>query len=347
MQNTEKLQQKKTRIYWIEFIRAFACLCVILTHSPIPYIGQGGQPMLGSMTYLGNAGGVNLFFMISGAVLLYKERQALPFLKKQLIKIIPPVIIWTVIFLLLDCFFYNEFDTITLLKKLAKIPFGTQEPTFWFIYVLIGIYLLIPILSYWLNKATQKEITFYLLMWSITLLIPYLNLFNENLGKSITHKVGWLYYFNGYVGFAVLGFYCRKFINIKTINWKYLTVLFIICILPFLLKISGCPTKVICNKLSLHVVLLSISIFVLLKYIIKPHRYSYLIYKFARFAFGIYLVQGIFIRILKMYLTPLKLNYFIQIPLSLIIIGLCSFVLVWLVSRFPYSKYIVGPVRDN
>ncbi len=348
-QQTQNTTNNKPRIYWIDFTRGFACLFVLLVHSPFPYIGQDGRFILGFMTYLGQTGGSNIFFMISGAVMLYRERETFPFLKKQLLKIVPPVIVWTFIFLLINCFIYKEFDSNTLLKKILMIPFGTQEPTFWFIYVLIGIYLLTPILSYFLNRASQKEITFYLFIWALSTLIPYLNFIDENIGKHLTHKVGWLYYFNGYIGYAVLGFYCRKFITIYYKKWKHCIIFtFTMCIcLPIILNYLECPTSVICNRLSLHEVLMSFSIFVLLKNYIKPHKYSHYLTKFARFTFGIYLVQGIFIKILRLFLNPFKLNYFIQIPLTILILGICSFSLVWLVSRFPYSKYIVGPVREK
>lgn len=85
-----------------------------------------------------------------------------------------------------------------VLKTMASIPFSAQgHGVLWFMYTLIGLYLVTPILHAWLRKASEKEIRFYLLLWLVAMCYPLLQMFV--LVNNTT--TGILYYFSGYVGY--------------------------------------------------------------------------------------------------------------------------------------------------
>ena len=61
----------------------------------------------------------------------------------------------------------------------------------------MGLYLLAPVLSRWLNYASRTEIEFYLGLWGISLCFPLFRpVVNINTGNT-----GILYYFTGYAGY--------------------------------------------------------------------------------------------------------------------------------------------------
>lgn len=95
-----------------------------------------------------------------------------------------------------------------LLRAVCSIPFSRQgNGVLWFMYTLAGLYLLVPILARWLNRATECEVRFYLLLWGISLLYPTLSQFlqvNET-------NTGILYYFTGYAGYFLLGWYLQNY----------------------------------------------------------------------------------------------------------------------------------------
>jgi len=98
-------------------------------------------------------------------------------------------------------------------------------------YVLIGLYLLTPILSTWLQSASRKSVEFYLLIWFIMLCYPYIKPYVS----ICTSNEGILYYFTGYVGYYLLGWYLRTYYsNIRT--KKYLLVLGILSLLCLIVK---------------------------------------------------------------------------------------------------------------
>lgn len=95
-----------------------------------------------------------------------------------------------------------------VLKTMASIPFSAQgHGVLWFMYTLIGLYLVTPILHAWLRNASEKEIRFYLLLWLIAMCYPLLQMFV----KVNDTATGILYYFSGYLGYFVLGYWLQRY----------------------------------------------------------------------------------------------------------------------------------------
>ena len=65
-------------------------------------------------------------------------------------------------------FLVLEMADIQALIHIINIPvnFGVEVGHLWYIYMLIGLYLLVPILSPWLNSCTKKELQGYLILCS-------------------------------------------------------------------------------------------------------------------------------------------------------------------------------------
>lgn len=330
------------REYWIDAVRSFACLCVITTHAPMPN-GSDGKSLIAIFNYFSVAGASILFFMISGALVLYKEKDVLPFLKKRISRIALPMFIWSVVCLLLD-YMSGELGGIDLIRKVCLIPFYPQVGTYWFIYVIFGIYLVTPILAMWLNRSKERDILFYLCLWAITLFLPYLVYFESRFNSIVEYGHGVLYYFYGFLGFAVMGFYLRRYVNIKKYNLKHFLILFIAIIMPGILYyFTDIPHSAIQNRMSINIVLMCICYFVIIKHTHLSSKVKYIVYDFAQHSFGIYLVH---ILIMRKVLWPLlwdyNIHYAIQIPLIVFLTALLSYLLVHLISKLPYSKYIVG-----
>ena len=74
-------------------------------------------------------------------------------------------------------------------------------------YPLVGMYLAAPVLSPYLERVSKKELQFYLALWGITMCYPFLKM-ALHIDESTN---GVLYYFTGYLGYFVLGYYLRKY----------------------------------------------------------------------------------------------------------------------------------------
>jgi surface polysaccharide O-acyltransferase-like enzyme len=81
----------------------------------------------------------------------------------------------------------------------------------WFMYPLISIYLIIPVVSPWLEKASAKDELIFLGIFAFSTLTPWLHRFvsPELWGECFWNQYSALWYCSGYLGYLVLAHYIR------------------------------------------------------------------------------------------------------------------------------------------
>jgi surface polysaccharide O-acyltransferase-like enzyme len=104
--------------------------------------------------------------------------------------------------------------------------------------MLVGVYLLMPILSPWAEKVGKKELQVYLGIWLFTTMIPIIRDWASTAPLSITYgptgiprqalfplwgEASWngyglFYYMSGFIGYLLLGLYFRRFVG--ELSWK-------------------------------------------------------------------------------------------------------------------------------
>ena len=135
-------------------MRVLACIMIICMHAPMPTINANGI-ILSTISYF-TVPGLCLFFVISGSLLLPIKTDTKTFLKKRLGKVIMPTLIFTILYIILNYLTGKNQD---ILRSICSIPFSAQgHGVLWFMYTLIGLYLISPIISKWLDTATKKEV---------------------------------------------------------------------------------------------------------------------------------------------------------------------------------------------
>lgn len=331
----------RNRIYELDLVRVLACLMVICMHAPYPKEEANGL-FLSALSYLA-APCIGLFFMVSGALLLPVKTDTETFLKKRLSKIVVPTLVWTII--------YWGYNVVTKgeehwIQAIASIPFSPQgHGIMWFMYTLTGLYLLSPILSRWLEKASKREVEFYLLLWLVSMCYPLLELFlrvqkgEENI----------LYYFSGYAGYFLLGYYMRKYP--QSLSFKRLV--------PFVLVALAVP--VLCKMLRWNVDFYSLfwhlSVFVGI--MCAAWFRGILNYRKLRFAsdrvltkleltsnlsFGIYLSHIFIMRYVlwKWNIIVSIDSYVLQTCVVAVLTFILSLMFCLLVSRLPKGDYVIG-----
>ena len=333
----------KQRNYNYDIMRVLACIMIICMHAPMPTVAANGI-ILSSISYF-TAPGLCLFFVISGSLLLPIKTNTKTFLKKRLGKVIMPTLVFTILYISLNYFINEKPD---ILRSILSIPFSAQgHGVLWFMYTLLGLYLISPIISKWLDAATKKEVEFYLLLWVITLCYPILKLFvNINEGDT-----GVLYYFSGYVGYFVLGYYLRK--HPDAITLKKLIIPDIIAIIaPVICKIRHIEVDFYSMfwYLSIFVALLCTTIYVLINKVkIKNEKIIGIFQLISNLSFGIYLIH---IAVMRFFIWKLDFiininNYIIQwiMVVGLTFIISCS--IAYIISLLPFGDYIIGYKKTN
>ena len=123
--------------------------------------------------------------------------------------------------------------------------------------MLVGIYLLMPLLSPWAEKVSERELRFYLILCLLASCLPLIRLLLSsdaiviygptgipNLaryplwGEASWNAYGTFYYFSGFLGYVLLGLYFRRFV--KPTTWGKTLALALPCWLTgFALSAGG------------------------------------------------------------------------------------------------------------
>lgn len=328
------------RTIYLDVIRVIACMMVIIMHAPIPGTGaEGHGPFLVLISYL-TVPCVPLFFMVSGSLLLpcKKEVTAINYFKKRIGKVAGPTIVFSLFYIAL-----NESTSWSI--SIPSIPFSAQgHGILWFMYTLIGLYLLVPIISPWIRQASRKELEIYLLLWIITQCYPYLSLFLE-VNSSNT---GILYYFTGYAGYFLLGYY----LNHYPVSLKWLLPLAIFMLpLPLLNKIFDWDLDFYSAfwYLSAPVTIMTAAWFVGLKRLCEIFTLNMKLLTTSSLSFGIYLIHIFIMRTLLWnwnVITEIP-NYYLQTAVVALFTFIGSYVVCKIISYLPYSQYVIGYTECN
>ena len=328
------------RSYRLDIIRIIACIMIVTMHSPIPTGAENGL-FLSTLSYL-TAPGVGLFFMLSGALLLPVETGTGVFLRKRLLKIAIPVVLWTTLYLMARVLIKGE---VVSWKELLSIPFSAQgNPTFWFLYTLIGLYLISPIISKWLKSISRIELEFYLILWLISLLYPVL----KNVLSINASETGILYYVSGYAGYFVLGYYMRRYSERIGFRW-IIPASIVAFIVPVVCKMNSIQVDFysLFWYLSIFLAILCIFIWKVIEVFTPEHTGS----KCASAAewlskntFGVYLIHYFVIRYVLWSIPSINSihPYYLQTIVIAVLAFLISLAVTYLISLLPGGKYMVG-----
>ena len=230
-----------SRVVWLDVVRLVAMFTVVCCHCTDPFnFYPGTAPDIGRIKLWGAVYGaflrpcVPLFVMITGALLLPVSTSASVFYKKRIPRVLWPFLLWSLLYALfpwltgvlglapetMQVFFpYSGEEAMrqslgVSLGYVAGIPlnFSPIAVHMWYIYLLIGLYLYLPVFSAWVEKASRKAQRNFLAVWAVTLFIPYFQEFVDGYlwGTCSWNAFGMLYYFAGFNGYLLLGHYLRN-----------------------------------------------------------------------------------------------------------------------------------------
>lgn len=327
----------------LDIIRIVACLMVVTMHAPMP--NENAIGIFNAALSYYNAPCIGLFFMVSGALLLPIKGDGIDFLKRRFTKIAGPTIFWSIFYIACRYFFDGTSEGIA--KSILSIPFSPQgHGVMWFMYTLAGLYLIAPIISAWLERASKKEIEIYLSIWILTTCYPLLKLFLT----TQTGETSILYYLSGFAGYFLLGYYLKKYP--KAISYTILLPAIIIAICaPIVCKILHFEVNIydMFWYLSIFVVVMAIGWFCLINNKVQAYN-GRNIPLVSNLSFGIYLTHIFVMRYILWKLDIIQNinSYIIQTIIVIIATFIGSLILCYAIARLPFAQYIIGyKIKSN
>ena len=245
---------------------------------------------------------VPMFFMISGANLMkYRERyNTKEFFKKRCLKVLIPFIAWAIIMFIFKIFITKSISIETIntpINFLNAFFSNKEEATYYFMFEILGIYLVMPLLSLLAKDEYKKT------LWLIVGLYFVFNATLPNLFALVGIKwyTGFGMPLSGYAIYVILGYLLSK--EELDNKWKiliYVGAVFGILyryITTFILsKSAGQVIKTTWGYSSWHCMLLTVSVFIIIKDL-KIEEINdtakTIMAKIAQCSFGIYLIHMI------------------------------------------------------
>lgn len=377
--------EKRENIGWIDCMRVLACFLVVFSHSCDAFVAQFNNDYA---TFLqGCALGslvrpcVPLFVMMSGVLLLPVRGSMTEFYSKRMKRLVVPLVFWSLV-LPLAYFFYLNYGVTSnspfidmslftwemTLRKLYTFVFNFNYDTtpLWYLYMLIGLYFIMPILSAWLKDATRKELKMVLCLWGASLFIPYIKIAapflgylgvfgNMNiLGECDWNAYGTFYYVSGFVGYLLLAYYLVKY----PLQWGWKKLL-AICVPMFLVGYAVtfggyvvmqeyfpgnyAYLEIMWLFSGVNVFMMTFPVFVVVQKIDAPS--SAWLSRVASMTFGIYLCHFVIVQMgydLYEAVLPQGVPAVVKIVCNAVTVFAVSYLLVRLLSLNAYTRRLVA-----
>jgi surface polysaccharide O-acyltransferase-like enzyme len=345
----------------VDLIRTFAIVLVVLLHAsiePVPAIVEPDSSAVLIQWWSVNIYDsfarpcVPLFVMLSGALLLQPSKADEPlgvFFKKRVSRIALPFLFWMGAYFAWDIFVEHQALTS---QFLVEGLLGGPYIHFWFFYMIIGLYLVTPLVRIFTAHASRRLMKYFFVLWLIGVsLVPLLNLL-------VVHNLnGNLFLVTGYIGYFLLGLYLlnthvnRKLLALGILAgfvWTALGTYWITA------AIGGDLQFFFYDYFSLGVVLASVSWFLLLlsvkygKIKCRHPRVDKFIHYVSINSLAIYLFHFMVLETLENgYLFGFRismetLNPVIEIPLlAVVTLAICLLVL-YPLRKIPYLNRLIG-----
>ena len=377
--------KQKRNIVWLDVARFLAMFFVVVSHAGDTFnqnapAGDASYALWGEVWGSAARFCVPVFAMMTGFLLLPVQQSWGSFVRKRVTRVVLPFVFWSVLYCLLPAFVAlcgGNADTLHIFVpfagdeigwaaawkaiKLVPVNFCMLTTHLWYVYMLIGLYLVLPIFSPWYEKSTNREKIAFLALWGVSLFLPYARVYlpSEGFvwGECNWNQFGLLYGFSGFLGYALLGSVLGR---MRALSWtKTLLVAIPLFTLGFVVTYCGYHHEVVVTNndydhypaqielfwtfCSPQVVIMSASVFLLAKKITAlPAVIERALADINTCGFGIYCAHYAFIGAIFCWIVkPLGLPVCMQLP----IVAFISYLTVWgfvhVLRRIPGAKRIV------
>lgn len=349
-------KQEGGRLVYADLMRVAAMLAVIVIHVSAGWleslpVGTADWHALNLWDSL-TRWAVPVFVMGSGMFLLDpKKSLSLPTLFfRYFLRMVTALFFWGMAYHLLHDLLNGVLTLKSLPRALYAVVLGSTETHLWFLTMMMGLYLLTPLLRAFLRGASRGDLHWFFLLYAFFML--FLPLFLRLRGSQTAAYYADRFYLNftlafpplAYVGYFVAGYYLKTYTLGRIVEG-----------LIYLLGIAGAVATAVgttllstrsggldttlYSYLTPNVAAMAVAVFVLFRYLLgvsdersRKQRVSAM----ADCGFGVYLSHVIFLILLRWYgLAIPPIPAAVAVPLLTLVIFIPSYALSWLLHKLP------------
>lgn len=369
---------EKERIAFVDYVRITACFLVMLVHASENFYGADNSGLAGNVSMLLNDSNrffvalydgcsriaVPLFMIISAYLLVpMKAGQSMgSFYRRRFTHILPPMLAFMLIYTFLPLL-WGGMTWEQSMADLKNLPwnFPSMAGHLWFMYPLIGLYLFIPIISPWLEKASAREERVFIALFVVASLMDYLRRFiaaDGLWGECFWNVFHTLWYFSGYLGYLVLAHYIRFHLTWSVPKCRAIGLVCLVAGSAFTawsFWTKGVPGQLINTPdlewgwefCRVNVVCATFGAFLLFT-CIGQHQAPKWVTTLSKLTFGMYLMHLLWLHVFVVLFIGEggAANPAVPVGLAIPLIAICTFIscalTAKLISLLPGSKWVIG-----
>lgn len=349
---------KKTKINYIPYAdiaRIMAAFAVVLLHVAGARLIRediGGFNFIWAAVFdCAMRWSVPLFIMLSGMLFLnrHKKLNVKALYTKNALRLVTAFLFWSFVYNLYT--FYAAYRSIpqAVLAAVKNVHNGAMH--LWFIFVILGLYIVLPFVKRMCEGLTKREAEGFILLGMLVTFLPK-TLSSFSVFEPLVAYIGKfeICYAAGYVSMFVTGWYIDTFER----NKKERIISYILGMAGFLYMLlttigfsvsRGVVVDEFMSFKSISAFLMACAVLVLCKSIFekKPftRRQRSNLAFYSKYTFGIYLVHELFLNIssAKGWFVLPAMPY-IGIVLEAVIIFTISLIVTGIITALPFGKYI-------
>lgn len=341
----------KERVFYLDLLKGISIPLVVVLH--VAAVGLSETPVDSFPWQVCNLYDsfvrfvVPIFVMISGAIYLHEQKRVNVW--KSVKHILYPLVLWSLAYSFVVNISHSHLIDGGWFCDFLRLAFITPTHT-WFLYMLMGIYLIVPLLRSITRDRKIEE--YFLFLWLVFgVILPSLSII-----PSINHIVigvvskMYLHLPLSYTGLFVLGHYLNTYSMEKyKKSWPLIVVLGGVIMLStkWLSLKAGTLDGWAYEYLNPLVILMAACIFIAAKSFCRSESPKNLLGKtigvMARLSMGVYLFHVPVMILMRHYGLDFKIcNAAFSVPLVSALVYFISFAVIFVISKIPVLKsYII------
>ena len=343
------------RVAYADLLRTLAVIGVIVYHLAQSQMGSaavGGQAWTVFNVYSSlTIWCAPVFVMLSGMFMLDPKR-GLPLGKlffHNILRLLVCLAFWGGLYAVVGYLTAGgNFSWWGLWNAMVNALKGNTHYHLWILYVILGLYLVTPVLRGFCKGASRGDFHYFFLLWFLfSSLLPMA--FRVWPGTTAVLKFWYdrlqVQVVLGYAGYSIAGYYLKEYLLSRVAE----AIIYVLGVCGAIVTVwgtavlsrwAGRTNEALWDFFSPNVVCFSVAIVVLFRYVLgvseersRRQRLS----GAARITFGIYLVHDFFLMLLRfLHITTLSFIPVAAVPALAALVFLLSFAVAWLLSRIPF-----------
>ncbi len=346
----------KERQYHIDLLRIVACFSVVLLHSASQYwyvLPITGREWVVCNSYDAiSRFGVPVFVMISGMLFLSRKGEVDPgrIWKHNILRLITAYCAWSVIYGLWDIRGRFGSESVSWKEYVSEMIYGRYH--LWFVPMIIGLYLLLPVLKAYTDHSSRKQLEYFLILF-VVLQVGYNTILIINPAEvvKVLLDLFQVQLICSYAGYFLLGYYLYRYpLPVKWEKMLYAAGIlsaFLAALVSWLVSLrNGGPSAAAFDSYSVFTFLVSVAVMVFFLQRVSGwiwvRKKGELLRELSDNTFGVYLMHLFVLEFLESKgIDSMSMNNIVGVPLMAAVCFILCNLVVAVLRRIPVAgKYL-------